>query len=174
VTWIADAVAAFCFNTVTVQLTCRVDSMSTLKWAPMRPIVTAAAMLLALTIPRYHGLRADPIDGPRGYAVACSIHSSSDFHPCTDLPSAKYCIEEMSFASAQSRDPTGMTFVNRSNEPIKIYWLDFRAMRTLYRFLPPGDKISQQTYIGHNWLVSTMADQCIGIFKAAPESIAFF
>jgi len=91
-------------------------------------------------------LQADT--SPAGYAVACSIHSSSAVRECTELPSARNCTEEMNFASIPSRDRTGMTFVNRSDKPIKLYWLDFRAMRTLYRFLPPGDKVSQATFIG--------------------------
>jgi hypothetical protein len=149
------------------------DSMIAEHRTHLRPVGVAAALLLALLVPQGGRLRAEAIS-PAAYAVSCSIHSSSDVRQCTELPSARNCTEEMNFASIPSRDRTGMTFVNRSDKPIKLYWLDFRAMRTLYRFLPPGDKVSQATFIGHNWLVSTLADQCIGIFKAAPESIAFF
>jgi hypothetical protein len=49
----------------------------------------------------------------------------------------------------------------------------FRGVRRLYRTLGPGGHAVQQTFIGHNWLVAT-SEQCIGIFKAAPESLAFF
>lgn len=67
-----------------------------------------------------------------------------------------------------------MTFVNRSDEPVKMYWLNFQGERILYQYLPRGGRHTQKTFIGHNWLVTTLADQCIGIFKGAPESIAFF
>jgi hypothetical protein len=32
----------------------------------------------------------------------------------------------------------------------------------------------QQTFVGHNWVVTMSDGQCVGIFKAAPESFAFF
>ena len=67
-----------------------------------------------------------------------------------------------------------MTFVNRSEAPVDIYWLSFQGERVPYQHLAPGGRFVQQTFIGHNWLVTDMAGQCVGIFKAAPESIAFF
>jgi hypothetical protein len=49
-----------------------------------------------------------------------------------------------------------------------VYWLNFQGTRVLYNpYLAPGDQQAQQTYVGHNWLVTTLADQCIGIFQAA-------
>jgi hypothetical protein len=48
------------------------------------------------------------------------------------------------------------------------------ARRKLYQYLPPGGRHTQQTFIGHNWLVTTLTEECIGIFKGAPQSIAFF
>jgi hypothetical protein len=67
-----------------------------------------------------------------------------------------------------------VTFVNRSAEPLEIYWLSFHGEPIHYRHLAPGDRAVQQTFIGHNWLVTGTAGQCIGVFKAAPQSIAFF
>ena len=69
---------------------------------------------------------------------------------------------------------TGITFVNRSDEPVKIYWLSFQGERKLYQYLPPGGRHTQPTFIGHYWLVASLTEQCIGIFKGAPQSIAFF
>ncbi len=67
-----------------------------------------------------------------------------------------------------------MTFVNRSDAPVDIYWLGFQGERVPYQHLAPGGRFKQQTFIGHNWLVTDMAGQCVGIFRAAPEAIAFF
>jgi hypothetical protein len=47
-----------------------------------------------------------------------------------------------------------MVFANRSNLTVKIYWLDFQGHRRLYRSVPPGDKTTQNTFIGHNWLIA--------------------
>jgi hypothetical protein len=116
----------------------------------------------------------DVIDGPAGYAIACSLSSGGGMRACEDLPSARYCASEPNFASRPSKERTGMTFVNRSEAPVEIYWLGFQGERVPYQHLPPGARFEQQTFIGHNWLVTDMAGQCVGIFKAAPESIAFF
>jgi hypothetical protein len=130
----------------------------------------------ALTLPSV-GIQAQtkaPVDGPAGYEIACSLHSSPGFRACNELPSARSCDGEANYASRPSNEATCMTFVNRSDEPIKIYWLNFQGERISYRYLPPGARHTQQTFIGHNWLVTTLAEQCIGIFKGAPQSIAFF
>ena len=114
------------------------------------------------------------VDGPTGYAIACSIKSAPHLRACDELSSARSCAAESNFPSLASKESTGITFVNRSDQPIKIYWLSFQGERRLYHFLPPGARRTQQTFIGHNWLVTNLADQCIGIFGAAPQSIAFF
>src|ERR1700729_3542047 len=64
--------------------------------------------------------------------------------------------------------------VGQAGLPIKIYWLNFQAERRLYHFLPPAARRTQQTFVGHNWSVTNLADQCIGVFGTAPVSIAFF
>jgi hypothetical protein len=132
----------------------------------------AAGQLASSTGPQAnaHGV----IDGPAGYAIACSLSSGSGMRACEDLPSARYCASEPNFASRPSKERTGMTFVNRSEAPVEIYWLGFQGERVAYQHLPPGGRFEQQTFIGHNWLVTDMAGQCVGIFKAAPQAIAFF
>jgi VHL beta domain len=130
--------------------------------------------VLALPSVRLSAQTAAPVDGPAGYEVACSIHSAAGYRACDQLPSARSCNAEPNYASRPSKERTGMSFVNRSDEPVKIYWLSFQGERMLYRYLPPGGRHMQQTFIGHNWLVTTLAEQCIGIFKGAPQSIAFF
>jgi hypothetical protein len=114
------------------------------------------------------------IDGPAGYTIACATRSGTELRACEDLPSARYCDSEANFASRPSTERTGMTFVNRSEEPVDIYWLNFQGARIQYQHLSPGGRFVRSTFVGHNWLVTNMAGQCIGIFKAAPESIAFF
>jgi hypothetical protein len=91
-----------------------------------------------------------------------------------DLPSARSCASESNYPSLASKESTGIAPVNRSAEPIKIYWLSFQGKRRLHHFLRPGARRIQQTFIGQNWLVTNWADQCIGVFGAASVSIAFF
>ena len=136
----------------------------------------AAVALAAVTLPatRLQAQGSAPVDGPAGYEVACSLHAAPGYRACNELPSARSCESEPNFASRPSKQATGMTFVNRSDEPVKIYWLNFQAERVLYQYLPPGGRHTQKTFMGHNWLVTTLTEQCIGIFKAAPQSVAFF
>jgi hypothetical protein len=136
--------------------------------------VAAAISALGLTAMPARSQSAAPVDGPAGYEVACSIHSAPGYRACNALASARSCDAEPNYASRPSKEATGMTFVNRSDEPVKIYWLSFQGERVLYQYLPAGSRHTQNTFIGHNWLVTTLAEQCIGIFKGAPESIAFF
>ena len=140
----------------------------------IRCLYVVASTLFALPAMRLQAQSTAPIDGPAGYEVACAIHAAAGYRACNELVSARACDSEPNYASRPSKQPTGITFVNRSDEPVKIYWLSFQGERKLYQYLPPGGRHTQQTFIGHNWLVTTLTEQCIGIFKAAPESIAFF
>jgi hypothetical protein len=140
----------------------------------MRYIRVFALAAVALPGMRSQAQQSAPVDGPAGYEVACSLHPSSAYRSCSDLPSAQSCTSEPNYASRPSKEHTGITFVNRSDEPVKIYWLSFQGERKLYQYLPPGGRHTQQTFIGHYWLVASLNEQCIGIFKGAPQSIAFF
>jgi hypothetical protein len=140
----------------------------------MRHILLFAFAAVALPGMCPQAQPAAPVDGPAGYEVACSLHPSSAYRSCSDLASAQSCATEPNFASRPSQEPTGITFVNRSDEPVKIYWLSFQGERKLYQYLPPGGRHTQPTFIGHFWLVASLTEQCIGIFKGAPQSIAFF
>ena len=113
-------------------------------------------------------------DGASGYSVVCALVDQPHLRSCADLAEAHACLSEPEFASRPSKEPTGMVFANRSSSTVRIYWLDFQGNRRLYRNLSPGDKTSQSTFIGHNWLIADLHDRCIGIFKAAPQSFAFF
>ena len=109
--------------------------------------------------------------------MACAIGVATGtpgVHHCAELGAAQRCEHEAELASHPSREATGLTVVNRSDEPIKLYWLSFSGRRRLYRSLAPGNRVVQPTFIGHNWIVTNGAGECIGIFNAAPISIAFF
>jgi hypothetical protein len=126
------------------------------------PILAAAA---ALALPDMR-LQAQPA----GYDIACSIQASSGFQPCDEPPPERSCDAAADYASQPSREATDIAFVNRGDKPVKLYWLNFKGGRVFYQSLPPGGRQVQPTYIGHNWLVTTSTEQCIGIFETAPPS----
>jgi|HubBroStandDraft_3_1064219.scaffolds.fasta_scaffold171757_2 hypothetical protein len=137
----------------------------------------SAAFTLALVGPFLFATSAFPAaprDGAAGYTVACALTDQPGLQSCADLPEAQACAQEPDFASRASKEATGMVFVNRSGAAIRIYWMDFQGYRQLYRILAPGARFSQSTFIGHYWLVTNAGQHCVAIFKAAPESLAFF
>jgi hypothetical protein len=113
-------------------------------------------------------------EGPAGYTVACALDDQPGMRSCADLPAAAACGHEPDLASRASNEATAMTFVNRSDQTVELYWLDFRGSRKFYQHLVPGARTTQQTFMGHYWLVASPDGVCIAVFKAAPESLAFF
>jgi hypothetical protein len=46
-----------------------------------------------------------------------------------------------------------ITWLNSTRSPATVYWLTYGGARDLYDTLAPGQSYSQQTYVGHRWLV---------------------
>jgi hypothetical protein len=137
---------------------------------PIHLLVAGAA--LALPVMRLQAQPAALADVPAGYQVSCSIQDSSGFRGCDEQPSARSCDAEANYASRPSNESTGIAFVNRGDKPVKVYWLNFQGERKLYnKYLAPGAKHTQQTFVGHNWLITTLTEQCIGIYTTAPQPI---
>jgi VHL beta domain len=121
---------------------------------------------------------AMPADGPAGYTIACAVEDGDKTVPgvrsCADLEAAQRCMHPSDFVSRPSQERTGIRLVNRSSIALRFYWLDFQGNWRLYHTVAPGSRIQQDTFVGHTWMVATTGDQCIGVFSAAPISIAFF
>jgi hypothetical protein len=148
-----------------------------------RPLIMVVAVVcfLGLSVPSQgqHGTpEAAPADGPAGYTIACALEEGGKAVPhvrsCADLEAAQRCMHADDFTSRPSQERTGIKLVNRSNIALRVYWLDFQGNWRLYHTVAPGGHIQQDTFIGHNWLVATADDLCIGVYSAAPISIAFF
>lgn len=147
-----------------------------------RMLILAALMCFAgLSAPasaQHATTEAVPADGAAGYTIACAVEQDDKSAPrvrsCADLEAAQRCMHPGDFVSRPSQEHTGITVVNRSTAALRLYWLDFQGNWRLYHTVTPGGRIQQDTFIGHNWLIATTGDQCIGVFNAAPISIAFF
>jgi VHL beta domain len=144
-------------------------------------IVAALFCFAGLSAPsraQHRAAEAAPADGAAGYTIACAVRDDDKslprVHGCADLETAQRCMHSGDFVSRPSQERTGITVVNRSNVALRLYWLDFQGNWRLYHIVTPGGRIQQNTFIGHNWLVASIDDQCIGVFNAAPISIAFF
>src|SRR5271154_942474 len=113
--------------------------------AAMAIAVAAAALMLPAA--RLHAQQpAAPITAAAGYDIGCSIQAASGFQDCGTPQPGQTCDVAANYASQPSRESTQITFVNRSDRPVKVYWLNFRGERILYRSLPPGGLFAQQTF----------------------------
>jgi hypothetical protein len=146
----------------------------------LRALLARAALLCCLysvssaaQTPAPEPARAEP----SGYTMSCRIRRVTDLPEvrlCAELGAAQRCAHEAELASHGSQDVAVMTIGNRSVQAIRIYWLGFSGTRRLYQTIAPGNQVVQSTFLGHNWLVTTEDGRCIGIFNAAPMSLAFF
>ncbi|HEY3411927.1 MAG TPA: DPP IV N-terminal domain-containing protein [Armatimonadota bacterium] len=57
-------------------------------------------------------------------------------------------------SSPTSAEETNLTFANRSNADVALFWLDTDGKRTPYGTILPGQERTQHTFVGHVWLVT--------------------
>ncbi len=88
------------------------------------------------------------------------------------------CNAESISISHNSKVSTEITFINQRSIPVKTYWLDYSGKRKFYAkvttgILPggafrttiaPGDKVVQQTYVTHPWVVTDTSNNCLGLY----------
>ena len=73
--------------------------------------------------------------------------------------------------SAPASSPTGteetsLTFSNRSNADVALYWVDTGGVRVPYGTIRPGQERTQHTYTGHVWLATKPDGKPIVAFVA--------
>ena len=68
---------------------------------------------------------------------------------------------------------TTITFVNRTDREVKLFWLDEAGERQSYGVLGPGQKRDQHTFEGHVWLAIDARDRVLGAYEAteSPGSV---
>ncbi|MBN2138580.1 MAG: DPP IV N-terminal domain-containing protein, partial [Sedimentisphaerales bacterium] len=71
--------------------------------------------------------------------------------------------------SRRTGPETSITFVNRRDNDIDIYWVNPERQRQHYANLKPGDEHRQHTYTGHVWLVLDDQDRTLGVYEATEE-----
>jgi hypothetical protein len=59
---------------------------------------------------------------------------------------------------------TNITFINKSGQPIKVYWLDYEGKRKLYANMKAEDSYVQQTYVTHPWLITDADDNAWDVY----------
>ena len=73
--------------------------------------------------------------------------------------------------SEESGESIHFELLNKSEEPVRLFWLD-RRQRKEYGQIPPGGRHRQQTFAGHRWLLQGPDGKPWGQFIAAMDGLA--
>jgi len=73
-------------------------------------------------------------------------------------------------ASARTGPETSITFINRTKNDVKIYWLDSEGQRRHYATIHTEKIHQQHTFAGHAWLVTDDAGKTLAVFAATEEA----
>ncbi len=65
---------------------------------------------------------------------------------------------------------TSVTFLNRTEGAVDVYWVDSEGQRQRYATIDAGGQHRQHTYAGHVWLVTNKAGETLGVFTATEEA----
>ncbi|PQO27246.1 sulfatase-like hydrolase/transferase [Blastopirellula marina] len=61
-------------------------------------------------------------------------------------------------------------FINRTESPVKLYWVDRTGKPKFFRNIAPGQTAQQQTRPGAIWQISSEAEQPLGYFQVGDRS----
>jgi dipeptidyl aminopeptidase/acylaminoacyl peptidase len=73
--------------------------------------------------------------------------------------------------SLRTGEETQLTFINRTEKEVELFWLDSSGTRHSYGILAPGQEHQQHTYAGHVWLAAEKGGSDLA-FYVAPEQEA--
>jgi dipeptidyl aminopeptidase/acylaminoacyl peptidase len=62
---------------------------------------------------------------------------------------------------------TTLTFVNATEAPVTLFWINTAGERVRYPEVPAGERYDEHTYVGHVWLVADTNGQTLGVYEAA-------
>jgi len=101
--------------------------------------------------------------GPFGVTEAAAQGTSSS------RPGMMSCAQRAGLRSEHSREPTKITFVNRSGMYRALMWIDFKGQFKDYGGMNPGETKSISTFRTHPWMITDGPGNCIQIIMPAAE-----
>lgn len=75
-----------------------------------------------------------------------------------------------SFASSGGGQVTSLSFVNQSQRPLTLYWIDTQATPVEMAQMSPGDEIRFDAATGHLWVVRDPDGACLGGLIETPRA----
>ncbi|MHC4203539.1 MAG: DPP IV N-terminal domain-containing protein [Planctomycetota bacterium] len=73
-------------------------------------------------------------------------------------------------SSRRTGKETSITFINRTDKDIEIYWIDSERQRKHYATIAADDQHRQHTFAGHVWLVTDKDGETLVTFMAEEEA----
>lgn len=80
---------------------------------------------------------------------------------------ASLSVQNIPRASRRTGPETSLTFVNRMDTAVELFWLSTDGERRSYGQLAPGAQREQHTFAGHIWLAVNAAGRTVAAFEAS-------
>jgi hypothetical protein len=77
---------------------------------------------------------------------------------------------ESGLKSTDSAVPTNLVFVNNTDQPAQIFWLNFKGARESYGWLPARKSKQMNTFATHPWVLVDHNGHTVALFVATPQS----
>jgi len=71
--------------------------------------------------------------------------------------------------STRTGEETSITFINRTDDAVEVYWIDTEGQRRQYATIPAGEQHRQHTFAGHVWLVAQKDGNKTAVFVATEK-----
>ena len=72
--------------------------------------------------------------------------------------------------STRTGEETSITFINRTDAAVEVYWIDADGQRRQYATIPAGGEHRQHTFAGHVWLVAQKDGNKTSVFVATEDA----
>jgi hypothetical protein len=102
-------------------------------------------------------------------AAAPVAPAAAPLAPSSARAGERPCADRNALRSEHSREPTKITFVNKSGMYRAFQWIDFDGKLKDYGGINPGEQITFDTFRTHPWRVATGPGDCLQIFMPAAE-----
>jgi dipeptidyl-peptidase-4 len=86
-----------------------------------------------------------------------------------DRPAASLSAMAAPRASRRTGPETSITFVNRLQQPLDLFWIDTDGERHAYGNVAAGGEKEQHTFAGHVWLLTDAKKQPVAVFEATEQ-----
>jgi dipeptidyl-peptidase 4 len=72
-------------------------------------------------------------------------------------------------ASLTTGEETRLTFINRTEGDVELFWLNLEGERQSYGRIKAGEQRDQHTFAGHAWLVADYSGKTLAVYVAEEE-----